>query len=410
MTRRNAPQGHLLSIFNNPSEGHEATPKTEPSLETKAVADEEKSSSSDGELSSLSSDAIDGLQEEPEVQSRGDTPDVATDAEPLSSSAEESDEDEIKGPAQETKQTLAEKLAENESKISSSPSSIPSSSRASQKRSYTAHRGGLARAGSNMFDLDSEEDAIFSSWGTQNSKRSKLNKSYSRNQSFSGAPSSSARSAATPDKRARKGKAKGGGGSEEPESDVDFKVPMDIDIESPMNPQASKAEIEESPKFKVPQTISFDSQILPRGDNTPDPPLSPPLRSPPPDGPPPPAHCPWCKEEVDRELLNMFEAQPRKRIREQQRFCESHRQNAAERQWETQGYPNIDWDMFEDRVKEHFAALEQLLVPECSSYYRNILDTKLKSGEAKNFRLTLSGDSLETISCGYYGTRGAAKM
>jgi hypothetical protein len=34
----------------------------------------------------------------------------------------------------------------------------------------------------------------------------------------------------------------------------------------------------------------------------------------------------------------------------------------------------------------------------------------MKSGQAKNFRLTLDGDGLEKITCGYYGTKGAGKM
>lgn len=360
-------------------------------------ADEERTNSSDADLSSMSSDAIEGLAEEPGVPSRDGSPEVATDAEPLSSSAEESGDDEMKREPQETKQTLAEKVAETESKISSSPSSLPSS-RASQKRSFNARQGGLRRAGSNMIDLDSDDEPIFSSWSTQNSKRSRFNKSYSKNKSFSGAPSSSGRSGATPDKHPPESKVKNEKkSSEKPEPNMGFKVPMDIDIRSP---QALKSEGEESP----------NAQTLALGDHAPDSPLSPPPRSPSPDGPPPPALCPWCKEEVDRELLDEFEAQPRKRLREQQRFCASHKQSTAERHWQEQGYPNIDWDKLDDRIQDHFAALEQLMVPESSSYYRNILDTQLKSGKAKNFRLTLTGDSLETISCGYYGTRGAAKM
>lgn len=109
-------------------------------------------------------------------------------------------------------------------------------------------------------------------------------------------------------------------------------------------------------------------------------------------------------------MLMLFEAQPKQRLREQQQFCASHQQDTAEREWEAQGYPDINWETFDERVQKHFPDLEQILVPDCFSYYRNILDENLKSGKAKNFRLTLDGDGLETISCGYYGTRGAAKM
>ena len=123
-----------------------------------------------------------------------------------------------------------------------------------------------------------------------------------------------------------------------------------------------------------------------------------------------PALCPMCKKEVDRDLLEIFLAQPKQRVREQQQFCASHQQDTAEKEWESQGYPVIDWETFDKRVQKHFPALEKLLIPDCASYYRNILDEALKSGKSRNFRLSLSGDGLETISCGYYGTKGSGKM
>ncbi|RHZ63393.1 hypothetical protein CDV55_105880 [Aspergillus turcosus] len=123
-----------------------------------------------------------------------------------------------------------------------------------------------------------------------------------------------------------------------------------------------------------------------------------------------PSLCPWCKKTVDPDALRKFRAQPKQRIREQQRFCESHQKETAQREWKERGYPEIDWDTFDERISGHFDDLDRILVPEGSSYYRNVLDTMLKSGKAKNFRLTLAGDALETICCGYYGTRGANKM
>jgi hypothetical protein len=123
-----------------------------------------------------------------------------------------------------------------------------------------------------------------------------------------------------------------------------------------------------------------------------------------------PSLCPWCKKTVDPDALRKFQAQPKQRIREQQRFCESHQKETAEKEWKERGYPDIDWDTFDQRISGHFDELDRMLVPEATSYYRNVLDTLLKSGKAKNFRLTLAGDALETICCGYYGTRGANKM
>ncbi|KAL1846787.1 hypothetical protein Plec18170_008928 [Paecilomyces lecythidis] len=120
--------------------------------------------------------------------------------------------------------------------------------------------------------------------------------------------------------------------------------------------------------------------------------------------------CPMCKQPVDRDLLLDFLAQPKQRVRDQERFCESHRKETAEQEWRDKGYPTIDWEGFDERIRGHFAALEKMLTPDCHSFYRNILDGEMKSGKAKNFRLSLAGEGLENMSCGYYGSKGAAKM
>lgn len=119
--------------------------------------------------------------------------------------------------------------------------------------------------------------------------------------------------------------------------------------------------------------------------------------------------CPMCKEPVEPALLQEFLAQNDRRVREQQRFCQSHKQRSAEREWREKGYPVIDWDTFDERIRGYFPPLEEILVAG-RSFFRNILDSTMKSGKAKNFRLTISGDGLENMSCGYYGSKGACKM
>jgi hypothetical protein len=121
------------------------------------------------------------------------------------------------------------------------------------------------------------------------------------------------------------------------------------------------------------------------------------------------AFCPMCKEPVEPALLQEFLAQNDRRVREQQRFCHSHKQRSAEQEWREKGYPVIDWDTFDERIRGYFSALEKILVTG-RSFYRNILDSTMKSGKAKNFRLTISGDGLDNMSCGYYGSKGACKM
>lgn len=252
-----------------------------------------------------------------------------------------------------------------------------------------------------------------------------------------------------------------------------FKVPRDIDIASPAprksrtrkNKNAKKEDDESQPTFKMPPGIDdndavHSSQVggefkqppgLPNDSisssslatssakdqhlfDLDDDSLSSPLSSPTsdlslelsqdekallaaeeaaPPAPPLPSEslCPMCRQPVEPEHLAEFMAQPRRRVRDQHRFCESHRARSAQKEYRERGYPMVDWGRFDDRIRGHFGALEKILVPNYpSSYYRNILDTAQKSGQARNFRLTLAGDGLENISCGYYGTKGASMM
>ncbi|KAJ5934347.1 hypothetical protein N7466_003894 [Penicillium verhagenii] len=195
-------------------------------------------------------------------------------------------------------------------------------------------------------------------------------------------------------------------------------------VETPAPSPSPEVRRSPSPRFKLPPTIPLDDIFYTSsfGASNPnqldagfssDSALSPatsiscpsPSRSP---SPPRKALCPMCKAEVDPELLRQFREQPNQRLRDQERFCTSHSQESATKEWEARGYPDIEWDTFEQRLDGHFPDLERFLNPEEPSYYRNILDSAHKAG--KSLRLTLDGDGIETISCGYYGSKGAQKM
>ncbi|OQD75220.1 hypothetical protein PENDEC_c008G02836 [Penicillium decumbens] len=425
LTRRGLDgRGHLLSTFNKSPNENDALPTTESNPKLEPAIDDEPQSDSDDTLSTLSSDAIDELEVKSESGSKGEgsahatdvelpsiekdfdfddedfmsrskskLDDPGTDDEPLSSSEDESDDD-AGEKTQKTQKTLqekidAEKIVEERSKGST--------------RKY------------NGDDESGEKDFDAFAAHTRRAKRQK-GQGYSRTKSGSTYPSSSARSAvATPHKRSRQYKSdskKGNEDTQEKEAFPAFKIPMQIDISSP--PKPGTGDIKESNEYTFPQASNSNSSMGTLFSNDP---LSmslddsdSPLSSVPSSPEPRKSLCPMCKEEVDPELLMRFEAQPKQRIREQQQFCASHKQNAAEKEWQAQGYPEINWDTFDERIQKHFPNLEKLLVPDCTSYYRNILDTTLKSGQAKNFRLTLAGEGIETISCGYYGTKGAGKL
>jgi hypothetical protein len=286
-------------------------------------------------------------------------------------------------------------------------------------------------------DREEDDDAPFSSIlrssQSQTFKRHKTNIYPSKNRlpSYARAPSSSARSTATssPDVanskskfRTRKDKASETDTPPEPEElEPTFKVPMDIDISSSRRPHVRKS-VKPPPTFpadsvsstassKEPQTISFDDDEDSSG-------LSSPLSELPSElgesderdnREPSPRKwlCPLCKEEVDPGLLLEFEERPKQGFRQQQQFCRSHKQLSAGKEWEAHGYPEINWDGFEERIQQHFPHLENILELRCSSYFRNRLESDKKAGTAKNL---LSGDRLENMSCGYYGTKGSEKM
>lgn len=417
MTRSCPLPRSLLSNFNQPSDEPIVNQEVEPEPEKNdPVIDEETASTSDEELSSISSNALDELEVDTADPKKGEPEseldEDAINAPPASSSEDgTSDSDASHNSPGKEKETIDEKLAVKR-RDTSSPSWSWGGGRGSQSRSLSSRKGTMTRTSSNVADNDSDSDDAFSSWTQRSKKRSRINKSYGKGK-FPGPPSSSARTAATPDRQSsdiepdtEDETKKLDKSLEVPDRDNIFRTPMQIDFDRVEN---SNAEGDETSEIKVSSLGSTSGSSLEtmassgiQIDTAATSPAEP--------SAPPPSLCPWCKKEVDPGILMLFEAQPRQRLREQRQFCASHQQNTAEREWEARKYPDINWDLFDERVQGHFPALEELLVPDCSSYFRNILDENLKKGKAKNFRLTLAGDGLETISCGYYGTRGAAKM
>lgn len=399
MTRSNGPSSHLLSTFNKrreqPQEEESPDPKTEP---------------------------------EPETVSHSEVPEPGIYDDPVSSS----DEAELPKPIEED--TVAKRLEE-----ANKPSRTErwSSSDLSRKRGPSEEK-----------QDDDSQGMVFSSWGSSFSSQNKRlkAKTYPTNSSFSYTnskiPSSSAPSGAgTPDKRSRKQKTfvkkELSSDDTEPESEPESDVEPAVETKDSTadNDQPAKPEPEPEPAFIMPpeylddlkssfgtENQRMDLDASPKSDSNAS------LSSMPSelldlldeeqseekDAKPRRWLCPMCKEEVDPELLLLFEAQPKQRVREQQQFCASHQQNSAEKEWKENKYPEIDWDNFESRIKKFFPNLEKLLGSRSGtsspSYFHNILETNMKDGKAKNFRLTMMGDGIENISCGYYGTRGAGKM
>ncbi|KAE8133032.1 RTC4-like domain-containing protein [Aspergillus pseudotamarii] len=362
-------------------------------------------------------------------------PEPATDDEPVSSSEEETwsnagldDDLENERTPRRPGPTLEEKLAET-SRENGTPSRTPRSKRGID--SPRAQRSSRKRTLKDVVTVNEENDNgdPFSEcgWSSQGVKKHKAEYGSMKKRNstvYSRKPSTPLQMDSPNAGKKIKNV------DTESQKDDGFKVPKDIDIKSPPSKSRSSAEFKAPPP--LPNDIVSSSSFAPSSarepaifdtDDDDASPLSSPLSELSETGlqdilldeagdapKPKESLCPWCKEPVDPELLLRFQSQPKQRIREQQRFCDSHKKTAAEKEWHDKGYPAIDWDTFDDRIHNYFDDLETLLVPDSQSYYRNILDSTLKAGKAKNFRLTLEGDGLETISCGYYGTRGSGKM
>ncbi|KAJ5964291.1 uncharacterized protein N7479_004167 [Penicillium vulpinum] len=374
----------------------------QPSIENKPEIDTDTESLSSVPLSSYEEEAEDPKSNAIRSSIKN-LPEIDTDADPLSSDVEQTSDSDASPRRKEvnyTTTTLEEKLAEANRAYGSS-----------QSHNGYSRKGSFARTASAMTGSGDEDGPLFSSQSHKRHKAVKyVSKSYFNRPHFApGKKPTTKAKEPSPVEEAPK----------EPEET--FIMPKDIENSSFREPRGGE---DSNSSFSHGQTIEeYEAMLL---DN--DSPLSSPpsstceqmqtsqadelaakeKRQP---SPPTQALCPMCHKEVDRASLELFKAQPKQRIREQVMFCESHKLRSAMDMWRDRGYPKIDWEGFEARVQSYFPELEKLLVPDASSYYRNILRTSFAPGKARNFRVRVDdGERLETITCGYYGAMGATKI
>ena len=98
-------------------------------------------------------------------------------------------------------------------------------------------------------------------------------------------------------------------------------------------------------------------------------------------------------------------------LRQQAQFCKAHKEQTAKSDWKERGYPNIDWEHLDRRLKNFHDAIDDTLSKRKQSFYRNAFEDSLKSGKNKTVQESLiRGDEIEGESPGYYGGRGAKLM
>ncbi|XDG06911.1 hypothetical protein ABKA04_006526 [Annulohypoxylon sp. FPYF3050] len=115
--------------------------------------------------------------------------------------------------------------------------------------------------------------------------------------------------------------------------------------------------------------------------------------------------CPMCHEVVDAELLAKYSGRGRMNIKKQTAFCRLHKRQTALNSRSQNGYPKINWETLDTRLKVHQDFLRAILEGTQQSHYRDILEENVESG--KNRTLLKTEDSLTP---GYYGPRGLRAM
>ena len=123
--------------------------------------------------------------------------------------------------------------------------------------------------------------------------------------------------------------------------------------------------------------------------------------------------CPLCNSSVQRDHLESFNRGRRLNIRQQQRFCLSHKVLDAENTRKKRGYPHVNFTALEqDRIPKHIPHLNQILNQNRASSYRLALSSAIKRtrGSHKGLQSYLKEGIVEVAKYGYYGPRGARIM
>ena len=124
--------------------------------------------------------------------------------------------------------------------------------------------------------------------------------------------------------------------------------------------------------------------------------------------------CAICDRQVGLFLKQDFEDQfgrcEQMNYRQQERFCAWHKKHEAEQLSKELGYPEIDWDGLEKRMRRHHTHLKDVLSGTCPSVYRNQLSAKVK-GRSKTAMQSMNWESGKRGALvGYYGPRGEKVM
>ncbi|KAB8698118.1 hypothetical protein FH972_026368 [Carpinus fangiana] len=120
--------------------------------------------------------------------------------------------------------------------------------------------------------------------------------------------------------------------------------------------------------------------------------------------------CPLCRTLVQQASLEVFNNGNGLRWKDKMAFCQAHKQQDAKEQRSGRLYPDVDWSALPNRLLNLHPTIEAILERRKDSFYRNMLDESVTSGQARNAFRAVEDDGQANSVPGYYGLRGARMM
>ncbi|KAF3203506.1 hypothetical protein TWF679_010209 [Orbilia oligospora] len=122
--------------------------------------------------------------------------------------------------------------------------------------------------------------------------------------------------------------------------------------------------------------------------------------------------CPMCKEEVSKQLYESYlpDLEKKYKIDLRRKFHKSHKLAKVHKKVSELDIPEIDWDNLEDRCKEHFPYLSDIMARKAESHYRDLSEkfyTKKRNDHKGRTEALFDDGDWEKTYPGYYGPRGS---
>ncbi|KAK7520204.1 RTC4-like domain-containing protein [Phyllosticta citriasiana] len=128
-----------------------------------------------------------------------------------------------------------------------------------------------------------------------------------------------------------------------------------------------------------------------------------------------PAECPMCGSLVDADELECWQRRVDREgksmaLSDQILFCEAHKLAAARQEYSAHGYPEIDFQELPARVARFHDDLVGVLQETRPSHFRDRLNDAAAEGQGRTLAAAHNKDEMHGMTTGYYGPRGRRIM